>query len=68
MVLDEAIQLKEHIEIIYVVDGYEATITTSERSVLVGCGETVLEAIAALEKKLESVDSLQALRNLPTLG
>jgi hypothetical protein len=66
MILDDAVQLHEVIRIIYVVDGYEATLYTHDESTPVcGCkGDTIDEAIDKLKAKVSKFKSLQDIRSL----
>ncbi len=60
MKLDSLVQLHEEVRIIYVVDGYEATLTTGDGRLNVACAkeESILEAIVKLEAVLHLTPNL----------
>lgn len=68
--LDDAVQLHEAIRIIYAVDGYHAELWTRDegRIVALASGATIVDAIAALEKEIEHVETLKQIRALPPLA
>ena len=63
--IDDLVQLHEGIEIIYVVDGYEARLYTHDGYKLVASanGNSILEALKVLEQFLEG-KTLEEIRKL----
>lgn len=64
--LERCCQLHEHVEIIYVVDGYQASLETEnfpEVPLIKAHGTSFVEALIALDKALEGKTLEQVRRN-----
>ena len=66
--LELYLQFHEEISLIYLVDHYEARLSTRDHAeyvVLVGCGDTIYRSMLDLAEKCADVGSVEAIRKLP---